>query len=67
LVVVLSGCESRTYFGPCVGVGEDKNPALKYKLSARNTVMALVFAPSVVVPIVVLVNETFCPVGEKQF
>jgi uncharacterized protein YcfL len=65
-LILLSGCASRTEFGECIGVTkEDEKPDLVYKLSVRNVVLAAVFFQTLFTPIVVLVNETYCPVGRK--
>jgi len=63
--IMLSGCTSTTQFGQCIGIADDKNPELVYKLSVWNTFLAIVFSETIIVPIVVLVDETFCPVGTK--
>lgn len=65
LAVILSGCTSKTEFGPCIGLGEDRNPALEYRLSANNLVWAVLGFELLAPPIVVAVNETFCPVSKK--
>lgn len=65
LMLVISGCTSRTQFGECIGLGEDKKPDLQYKLSAWNLAMGVIFVELIAPPILVAVNETFCPVGKK--
>ena len=65
-VAVLAGCTTRTEFGPCVGAGEDKNSALTYKLDVWNTFLGILFIETIVVPIVVVANELYCPVGKKE-
>ena len=62
-VVLLSGCESRTDYGDCVGIGDHQKKNLEYKLSSRNLVIGVVFFELVAPPIIVLVNETYCPIG----
>lgn len=61
----LSGCTTKTEYGECIGVLQDKKPDLEYKLSIWNTVLAVVFSETVVVPIVVVANEHSCPVAKK--
>ena len=61
----LVGCTSRTEYGNCVGLGEDQDPALHYKVSVWNAFLGIVFVETVIVPIYVVVDETFCPVGKK--
>ena len=65
ITVLLAGCTSSTAFGPCIGAFDDKDPAKVYKLDAWNTFLAIFFSATIFVPVVVVVNETFCPVGNK--
>lgn len=65
VVAMLSACTTETEFGRCIGVADDKDPALVYKLSVLNTVLASIFVATIFVPVIVLVDETFCPVGKK--
>jgi len=65
VLALLSGCTTRTEYGQCVGVIEDRDPKLVYKLSIWNTVLAIVFSETIFVPIVVLANSTLCPEGTK--
>jgi hypothetical protein len=49
----------------CVGIsGNRKQPGIAYDLSVKNTVLAIFFSETVVVPVVVLAKETFCPVAD---
>lgn len=63
--VLLSGCTSRTNFGLCVGVGEDRDASLVYKLSHWNIFVAFILVETIVVPIVVIADQLYCPVGKK--
>ena len=65
IVIFFSGCTSKTEFGDCVGIGDDKDPALVYKLNATNLVLAIVGWELIAPPIIVAVDETFCPVAKK--
>jgi hypothetical protein len=67
-VLMSAGCTSEGYRGnTCVGIADpDENPELEYKLSAWNITMAILFSPSVIVPVYVLVDEVKCPVGPKS-
>lgn len=62
-LTLIAGCQSRTDYGSCIGLGEKQNPALRYRLSARNIAIGVVFIELIVPPIVVATDETFCPVG----
>ncbi len=65
VALAISGCTSATEFGPWVGVVDEKDPALVYKLSANNLVWAILGFELIAPPVVVALNETFCPVGRK--
>ena len=65
LCFVLSGCTTRTDYGSCVGIADDKDPSLVYKVSAWDLVMGIVFMGLVAPPVFVLVDEFYCPVGRK--
>ena len=65
IVLMLSGCTTSTQFGPCIGLGEDRNPALVYKLDIWNLIMGIIFIEMIIPPVVIAVDETFCPVGVK--
>lgn len=65
-LTLLCACTSKTEFGNCVGAFDDKDPKLTYKLSGKNVFLGVVGSELMLIPpIVVLVNETFCPVGAK--
>ena len=65
LLAALAGCTTRTEHGPCIGLGDDKDPALIYKLSAWNLFLGIVFIELIAPPLFVAVDSTFCPVGKK--
>lgn len=65
-LALLAGCQSRTDYGDCVGMGDKQNPNLQYKLSVRNVTIGVLTLELIVPPVVVAANETFCPVGPAQ-
>jgi len=65
MMVSLMGCASRTEFGKCVGVMQDKDPTLTYEYSTRNIVVGTIFSGMVFPPVLVLLKELECPVGRK--
>jgi hypothetical protein len=65
LCFVLGGCTTRTDYGPCIGIADDKDPNLVYKVSAWNVVVGIVFMGLIAPPVFVLVDEFYCPVGRK--
>jgi len=66
LCLALAGCISRTQYGECIGAFDDKDPAKIYKVDPLNVALAILFFETVFVPVVVVVSETLCPVGEKK-
>jgi hypothetical protein len=66
LCLFIMGCTSSTEFGPCVGIGEDRDTSLVYKISAMNLFWGIIGFSLVAPPIIVVVDETFCPVGRKK-
>jgi hypothetical protein len=65
LILLLSGCVDKTKYGMCVGITEEKNPTLNYKVSEDNLFWALLGFETVIVPAIVLANEFSCPISAK--
>lgn len=65
-LVFLAGCTSSTEYGPCIGAFDTKKPNVEYKLSAWNTFLAVFFSGLIVPPVLVLANETFCPISAQK-
>ncbi len=66
LLLSLSACTSKTQYGNCIGVTEDKNPKLEYKISTWNIIVGVTLFELVAPPLVVLFDEVQCPIGVKQ-
>lgn len=66
MVVLLAGCTSRTEFGECIGLSDERVPGLVYKVSAWNLFVAIIGFEMIAPPIFVAVDETFCPIGKKD-
>ncbi len=65
LCILISGCTTNTPFGPCIGAFDDRDPHLIYKPSGWNIALGIVFIETVFVPVIVLIDETQCPIGHK--
>jgi hypothetical protein len=67
LAASLSGCVSETEHGQCLGVQQDaeRNPKKIYKLSIRNTVLAVIFSETLFVPLIVIFDRAYCPVASR--
>lgn len=64
---VLAGCTSVTSHGPCIGIGdEDKDPSKVYKVNIGNLIVGIIFIETIVVPIVVAVDQFQCPVADRK-
>lgn len=66
MLALLAGCTERTDFGECIGAFDEKKPDLEYKLSAKNVGLAVLFSETIVVPVVVVADQTHCPIGRKK-
>jgi len=66
LAIILTGCTSQTQFGDCIGLADAKKPDLVYKVSATNLIVAILTFELIAPPVIVAVNETFCPIGRKD-
>lgn len=51
----------------CVGLFDDKNPKLIYKIDTYNIIIGAFFINLVFPPIIVIVDEFFCPIGYKMY
>jgi PBP1b-binding outer membrane lipoprotein LpoB len=65
LALLLSGCESSTDLGACIGINDSENPKLVYKYSVQNIVVGALLVETIFVPIIVVLNEIKCPVDKK--
>jgi hypothetical protein len=63
--MLVSGCRSRTQYGDCIGVADDPDPKLVYRMSTRNVVLACLFVETIFVPVLVVAQSFKCPVGRK--
>jgi len=65
LILSVIGCDSQTKYGSCVGAFDNKDPKKIYKIDGWNLAMGIIFFEMVVPPVSVVVDETFCPIGDK--
>jgi hypothetical protein len=64
-IILLCGCTTKTEYGSCIGIADEKDPHLVYKVSAWNVFLGILFVESIVPPIIVLSDATMCPVAKK--
>lgn len=65
-LLILSGCTSKTQYGDCVGITDEKDPTLVYHVDGLNVAVAVILSETIVVPIVVLASQLQCPVAHKE-
>ncbi len=64
LIISLTACESSTSYGDCIDVQRNEAKSnLHYKISTQNVIVSVIFIETLWVPIYVLLEETYCPVG----
>lgn len=61
-----AGCATETQYGKCIGITDDRDESLIYKISKKNLVLGIVFIETIFVPAVVVLDEFQCPVGIKK-
>lgn len=66
LCLFVSACTTKTEYGDCIGIGDDRNPNLIYKIDTTNAVLGVVFFEMVLPPIYWLADDFFCPIGRKD-
>lgn len=61
-------CTDNTEYGECLGIDDEdrRDPNLVYDMSTWNVVVGVLFFSTVIVPVWVALDETYCPVGRKN-
>lgn len=67
LLLACGACTDRVQFADgtsheCVGVTEDREPAVRYAVDKGNVVVGVLLAETIIVPIVVALDQVWCPV-----
>ena len=66
LVLFLSvSCKGSTEYGECLGIVEDGDPKLQYKVSVRNAFWSIVGFETIIAPILWATSYAKCPEGLK--
>lgn len=65
MLLATTGCKSSTEYGECIGIVEDGDPELKYKISVRNAIWTLIGVETLIAPVLWLTDYAKCPVGSK--
>jgi hypothetical protein len=66
IFVLFTGCVQKTEYGPCIGIADDRNTNLIYKMHTGNAIVSILFIETIIVPIVWINDDFFCPIGVKN-
>ena len=70
LALLLSSCTSDTDYGECVGIDDmiqgNVVDTLEYEIDTGNVIVGAILIETIIVPIYVALEETFCPTGVKS-
>ncbi len=66
IVFLTLGCTTKTQFGECVGISDPGDPRLVYRPSVFNIVTGIVFMELIFPPVIVVVDQFYCPVGKRD-
>lgn len=65
LMVMLTACTAETQYGECIGVVTDPEPGLVYEYDVGNIVVAVILSETIIVPLIVVLDELKCPVAKR--
>jgi len=51
---------------PCIGAFEDPDPRYVYKVNVKNVILAVLFVEMIIPTVVIILDETRCPVSERR-
>lgn len=61
--LLMTGCTNRTHYGECIGINDPQVPGVTYKVSTRNVILGIVFIETIVVPVIVVLDDFKCPIA----
>lgn len=65
MTLATSACTESTEHGKCIGAFDDGDPNLMYKANGWNVAMGVIFVETIVVPIVVVMDDVRCPYAKR--
>lgn len=69
LLTMMQACTSSVPINgrevPCIGAFEEPDPRYVYKANVKNIVLAIIFVEMVIPTVVIILDETRCPVSER--
>lgn len=66
LMALVAGCSSKTEHGECIGVNGKKDPTLQYEFSTKNIIIGLIFSETIIVPVIVVMDQLECPISKVK-
>lgn len=64
-LTTLTSCTLNTRHGECVGLDDERDPGLIYETNYLNVVVAALLFSTIIIPAIVVLEGTLCPVGTK--
>ncbi len=62
LMFTATGCTDRVKCGVCIGISDVDKPGVTYKYNAFNIALAIIFMETIIVPIIVVLDDLKCPI-----
>ena len=66
VLALLTGCTESTEFGECIGLSDEEEPNLKYKISVRNAIWSFLAVETVIAPVLWATDFAKCPVARRE-
>lgn len=66
LAILATSCHYSNRHGECIGLLDDGDPTLTYKVDTWNAVWTLVGSESIVPPVIWALECVSCPTGKKK-
>jgi len=66
IMLTLASCSGSNKYGECIGVTEDGDPKLSYKISVRNTIWSVLGFETIIAPVLWATDYAKCPTGFKR-
>lgn len=60
-----AGCHGSNRYGECIGLGDEADPNLVYKIDVWNTVWSFLGVETLIAPVLWATSYAKCPVGVK--
>lgn len=65
LMLFIAACTSKTEYGDCLGFQNKQDPRYEYEMSGKNVIVGVVLSETLIIPLIVVFDELYCPVRER--